>query len=57
MGGGFASIKNQDPYPHRSDMLDPDPVNLQMTSQNVWTMSLFEHLFKGLTEFELLFGS
>jgi hypothetical protein len=44
-----ASNKYQDPDPdpHQSDKLDPesdpDPLNLQMTSQNVWNMSLFEH--------------
>ncbi len=24
-------------------------INLQMTSQNVWNMSLYEHFFKGFT--------
>jgi hypothetical protein len=45
---GSASNKNtdSDPYPdqHQSHKLDPelDPhYNLQMTSQNVWNMSLF----------------
>jgi hypothetical protein len=29
--------------PHQSDQLDPDTarINLQMTSQNLWNMSLF----------------
>jgi hypothetical protein len=44
-----------DPYPHQSDKVDPDPdtmrINLQMTGQNVWKMSLFGTLF------DPLFGS
>jgi hypothetical protein len=36
---GFASNKNPDPDSHQY---------LQMKSQNVWNMSLFEHFFKGL---------
>jgi hypothetical protein len=35
-----------DPDPHQSDKLDLD---LQMTSQNAWNMSLFEHFFKVLS--------
>jgi hypothetical protein len=33
-----------DPDPHQSDKLVR--INLQMTSQNVWNMCLFEHFFK-----------
>jgi hypothetical protein len=39
--------RNPDPRPHQCDKLDQ---NLQMTSQNVWNMSLFEHFFKVLIE-------
>ncbi len=45
---------NLDPDPHQSNKLDPDPQQLQMTSENVWTMSLFEHFKQGV---EPLFGS
>ncbi len=40
--------------PHQSDNLDPDRIriSLQMTSQNAWDMSLFQH-----QEYEPLFGS
>ncbi len=49
-------MERQDPDPYQSDKLDPDPhqsvsciriqIILQITSQNVWNISLFEHLFK-----------
>jgi hypothetical protein len=44
-----------DPDPHQSDELDPDPpvigwiwsrIILQVTSPNVWNMSIFEHFLK-----------
>ncbi len=37
-----------DSIAHRSDELDPDPINLKMTSRNVWntSRSLFLHFFK-----------
>jgi hypothetical protein len=43
-----------DPDPHQIERQDPDPgirirINLQMTSQNVWNVSLFEHFFKVLS--------
>jgi hypothetical protein len=55
---------HQDPHPHQiniririririSDKLgpepEPDPHHFQMTSQNVWNMSLFVNFFKGLS--------
>jgi hypothetical protein len=43
------SVVNPDPDPHQSDKLDPDLHYLQMTSQNVSNMNLFEHFFTGLS--------
>jgi hypothetical protein len=45
-GLGFISALNKNPDPHQKiHKLDPEPfrirINLQMSSQNVWNMSLF----------------
>jgi hypothetical protein len=48
---GSASASNKKQDPDQSDKLDPEPPGsdqLQMTSQNVWNVSLFEHLFTSL---------
>jgi hypothetical protein len=37
------------PNPHQIKIRIRIHINLQMTSQNVWNMSLFEHFFKGLS--------
>jgi hypothetical protein len=43
--------KNLDPDPHSSWIRNRAwiRINLQMKNQNVWNMSLFEHIFKGLS--------
>jgi hypothetical protein len=38
-----------DPNPHQSDSYIGIRIILQMTSQNVWKMSLFEHFFEVLS--------
>jgi hypothetical protein len=38
-----------DPRPHQIKIKIRIRINLQMTSQNVLDMSLFEHFFKGLS--------
>jgi hypothetical protein len=51
----IVSNKNPDPHPdtHQSDKLDteqdPISINLQMTGENLWNMTLFYHFFKGLS--------
>jgi hypothetical protein len=53
---GSASASNKNPDPHLSDKLDPepDPHQLQMTSQNVWNMILFLALFQWFEPFFLV---
>jgi hypothetical protein len=39
---------NLDPHPHQIKIRIRIRINLQMTSQNEWNMSQFEHFFNGL---------
>jgi hypothetical protein len=41
-------IERWDPDPHQK-VIDPDTHQFADTSQNVWSMSLFEHFFKVLS--------